>query len=158
MDITGTYQLTAEQMYRGLRAGLRGRFLRVRITLALLALCGLLSIVVGGTPIGVGLLIGVAFLGIWQPIATKRSLARSLERDPSPVVAAFTEQGCSFTKAQSRSEFAWERFQKITQNPEFLLFQPSKVVVIPVPKAAFTPEQNAELTAFLQRLPSYSAA
>ncbi|MDH6142038.1 MULTISPECIES: YcxB family protein [Kitasatospora] len=158
MNITGTYQLTSEQMYRGLKDGLPGRFMRVRIILGLLALCGVLSIVASGTPFGVGLLVGAVFLAIWQPIAAKRSLTRALERDPSPVQAAFTVDGCSFTKAQSRSEFSWARFQKITQSQEFLLLQPSKVLVIPVPKAAFTPQQGAELTAFLQQLPNYSAS
>jgi YcxB-like protein len=66
-----------------------------------------------------------------------------------PHTFTFTEQGVGSSSATRTSQTAWSGFPRIVDTGVDLLLMPSKYQYVVVPRAAFTPQQFEELTAFL---------
>lgn len=159
MNISVEYEPTVDELLRGLRRARRGPR-RVIWAVAIVALVTGLAIVavgfsaphsrdaglieVGTADAAVGLLYVFALT-----YGTRRGVARLAGRMCRPTRVTLTDEHVGMSTDLVTTQAAWEAYLTVRQAGGFLLLFPTKRQIHVVPLRAFTPEQVAELTAFL---------
>lgn len=152
MNVSVSYEPTAEELTRGLKRGQRRnrRFLWAISVLALAVAAAMLAADAGepaalkGGVLGIGLVFPVLLT-----LGTKRAVARQAPRLCRPTQATFTNEGLSVASDQWSVELAWSAFSSFTETDEFFICRLAKNQMHLIPKRAFDAQQAAEVSAFL---------
>ncbi|MFD9690055.1 YcxB family protein [Kitasatospora sp. NPDC059146] len=156
MSIHVSYELTAEEEYRGVRRAYRRRFAVVRACCAVLVACGIVLLVTGGQPaLGVVLVVVAPLLAFWQSFVTRLGVARHRAEYPGPLTITFKDSGCAFTTGNFRQPFSWSRFTRITDDRDHLYLYARGELPVAVPKSEFHPYELGELLRVLRSRPNY---
>ena len=148
MNISLSYQLSQDEIRRGLTSMARGRRGVLWVCCVLLLLMGALLMALGSVAVGApSVPLGALYVFLLSG-APRLAIRKQAARLCLPTRLVLTDTGFEIETTLERGEIRWAAIIRVRETDEAFLLQRSKRLANIVPKRAFDAAQLAEFSAF----------
>ncbi|WP_051733111.1 YcxB family protein [Kitasatospora phosalacinea] len=165
MHITTSYQISYDDLRRGMVLAHRGRRRFLWVCTGILVICaGLMAVgaAMGDEPwfylLAVWPLTMAALWAYRLTLGTSRSFQKAMPAFAGTTEVTLTPEGIRIHRPTTTAELAWSLFPKIEDTPDHLFLHQDKRVVTMILKRHLTAEQRAELADFVSSVSRTRAA